>query len=149
MPLKKSHPNLYLEINILGLLGVAIGLSMLLDNGFVPFGLPSWFLGGAFLVTGTTKIIGANVYGLFDLAKKAMTTCSALLIFTFIGLAQAKLNQEIDWAWWVINLPLILAFIQFAPTLEPSSNPVTSLLNDTEIKDRITAKRLKRELKRG
>jgi hypothetical protein len=122
---RKTHPNLYLNITVFGLLSIALGINFwVLSPTFLIFDFPNWFWGTIFLTLGTVKLFFLNFYRCLKLVRGAMAFAVGYLLFLGLGTMQPFLEGTGS-----LQLPILYlgcALLQSAVLLEPFINPWTA-----------------------
>lgn len=122
---RKTHPNLYRMIMLLGGTCLLLGLNFLVLNPtFLIFNLPNQIWGISFLLIGTAKIVFLNISRKLVLVRLAMSFAVIYYMLLAIGTSQPFLEGTGS-----LQLPILytcIAFIQFVLLLEPFINPWTA-----------------------
>lgn len=121
-----THPRLYVGVVGYGLWGIFVGLAILVSHSFIPFGISHMLVGTAYIAFGIMKIIGAQRFSRYSLAKIGMNLCISLTMLVGIGLLLEYLGGNRDNnLYTIIGYIFAGAFIQVAPAQEPPLNPLT------------------------
>lgn len=123
--IRKTHPNLYWLVMILGGVGIALGLNFILNSPtFLIYAAPNVLWGVIFLALGVVKIIALNFYRRLRLVRAIMAFGVAYMMFLSFGTCQPFLEGSGS-----LQLPILyagLSALQIPLLVEPFINPWTA-----------------------
>lgn len=122
--IRKTHPNLYWLVMILGVMDVVLGCNFIFLNPTFPiYGASNYLWGFIFLSIGFGKFISLNLYRRLRLVRGIMATAVAYMMFLALGATQPFLEGAGS-----LQNPILyagLAAIQIPLLVEPFINPLT------------------------
>lgn len=125
MPLRYTHPNLFLGLVICGGWAIVNGVVMITAPSRMPDIMPATPVGVIYVVIGVAIVVGALERSLLKLARVALalsivqSTSLAVGLFVGYGTVTASYDRPINY--------LAMALFQFAPLREPNRNPNTEI----------------------
>lgn len=131
--LRKTHPNLFIALNILALTSVALALNFYFSKPtFNPYGIDKEIVAAVFFILGISQLIVLTVYHNLKLVRLAVATSVGILLFWGISNTQQGFQGKASF-----QLPILyiaLALLQIPLLIEPRTNPMTSDGKSEEVK---------------
>lgn len=124
----RTHRNLFVAITILAVMELALAANLYLSKPtFTPYGIPREAIATVFLLLGTSQLFFLNIRRNLKLVRLMIASTMAFMLFWGITNTQQAFAGKSSY-----QLPILyigLAALQFPLLIEPSINPITSVLN--------------------
>lgn len=131
--LRKTHPNLFIALNILALTSVALSINFYFSKPtFNPYDIDKEVVAVVFFILGISQLIVLTLYHNLKLVRLAVAASVGILLFWGISNTQQGFQGKASF-----QLPILyiaLALLQLPLLIEPRTNPMTSDGKPEEIK---------------